>query len=369
MAYVTADAGSKIINTASGTVASAIDIEGGYFPVTSLNDIPDHAKVLGALCYVTGTAEKPINKFYQYDGEDWVEKEFGTTTEATTSAAGLMSAADKTKLTGIASGAEVNVQADWNERDSSSDAYIKHKPDVIVEGDSRLTDARTPVAHNQAATTITEDSTHRFVTDSEKETWGAKQETITDLATIRSNASTGEAHSKASHARTDATKVEASNTNGNIKINDVETTVYTHPDKHAASIITGLSTVATSGKYTDLTGTPDIATTDNAGLMSKTDKEHHDQMWNTWADGSYFVTASTEITSTGEEGKIPDYACVEGALCYCIGTDGTEDYANKFYQYNDGAWTEKVFAASTNSLTTAEVDAVITAAFSTQSQD
>ena len=36
-------------------------------------------------------------------------------------------------------------------------------------------------------------------------------------------------HSQSTHARTDATKVEKSSTNGNIKINDTETTVYTHP--------------------------------------------------------------------------------------------------------------------------------------------
>lgn len=36
-------------------------------------------------------------------------------------------------------------------------------------------------------------------------------------------------HSQSSHARTDATKVEKSTTNGNIKINGTETTVYTHP--------------------------------------------------------------------------------------------------------------------------------------------
>lgn len=36
-------------------------------------------------------------------------------------------------------------------------------------------------------------------------------------------------HSQATHARTDATAVSASSTNGNIKINGTETTVYTHP--------------------------------------------------------------------------------------------------------------------------------------------
>lgn len=38
--------------------------------------------------------------------------------------------AEKNKLSGIASGAEVNVQADWNVTNSSSDAYIKNKPTI-----------------------------------------------------------------------------------------------------------------------------------------------------------------------------------------------------------------------------------------------
>ena len=38
--------------------------------------------------------------------------------------------ADATKLSGIATGAEVNVQADWDESDSSSDAYIQNKPAI-----------------------------------------------------------------------------------------------------------------------------------------------------------------------------------------------------------------------------------------------
>lgn len=46
-------------------------------------------------------------------------------------------------------------------------------------------------------------------------------------------------HSQSAHARTDATKTEASSTNGNIKIDDAEVTVYTHPstagNKHLPS--------------------------------------------------------------------------------------------------------------------------------------
>ncbi len=53
-----------------------------------------------------------------------------TYSNATTSTAGLMSAADKTKLNGIATGAEVNVQSDWNVTDTASDAFIKNKPSI-----------------------------------------------------------------------------------------------------------------------------------------------------------------------------------------------------------------------------------------------
>ena len=37
---------------------------------------------------------------------------------------------DKTKLDGIATNAEVNVQSDWNETDSGADAYIQNKPTI-----------------------------------------------------------------------------------------------------------------------------------------------------------------------------------------------------------------------------------------------
>ena len=51
---------------------------------------------------------------------------------ATTTNAGLLAASDKSKLDGIEEGAEVNVQSDWNAA-SSSDAYIKNRPDTVVE--------------------------------------------------------------------------------------------------------------------------------------------------------------------------------------------------------------------------------------------
>lgn len=41
-------------------------------------------------------------------------------------------ASEKSKLAGIASGAEVNVQSDWSETDSTADDYIKNKPSLAT---------------------------------------------------------------------------------------------------------------------------------------------------------------------------------------------------------------------------------------------
>ena len=45
---------------------------------------------------------------------------------------GAFTAADETKLDGIAAGAEVNEQADWNVIDNQSDAFIRNKPNIQV---------------------------------------------------------------------------------------------------------------------------------------------------------------------------------------------------------------------------------------------
>ena len=55
-----------------------------------------------------------------------------TYSDATTSASGLMSASDKTKLDGIATGAEVNVQANWTQTTTTADDYIKNKPNLAT---------------------------------------------------------------------------------------------------------------------------------------------------------------------------------------------------------------------------------------------
>lgn len=108
-------------------------------------------------------------------------------------------------------------------------------------------------------------------------------------------------HSQSTHARTDATKVEASSTNGKIKINGSDVTVYTHPsgtnphgttksdiglgnvgnfkavstvasqgltdtEKANARANIGAGTSSFSGSYTDLSNKPTIPTVGNGTI-------------------------------------------------------------------------------------------------------
>lgn len=57
----------------------------------------------------------------------------------------------QSKLDTIQTGAEVNVQSDWNETDTSSDAYIRNKPNITpITVDSHMDSTSTNPVQNQA---------------------------------------------------------------------------------------------------------------------------------------------------------------------------------------------------------------------------
>lgn len=118
---------------------------------------------------------------------------------------------EQTKLASIAAGAEVNVQSNWNESDTTSDAYIQNKPSIPT-----------------ALSDLSDDSTHRVVTDTEKSTWSGKvsdNPTFSEAST-RANIASGESFSTIL---------------GKIK-----------------KFFTDLKTVAFTGSYNDLTDKPSI---------------------------------------------------------------------------------------------------------------
>ena len=73
------------------------------------------------------------------DGWDNGIIQFASTDVATQLRDGLMSALDKQKLDTIASGAEVNVQSDWNQSVNTADDYIKNKPTIPTVNNATLT--------------------------------------------------------------------------------------------------------------------------------------------------------------------------------------------------------------------------------------
>ena len=89
--------------------------------VTGLQDALSGKQASGSYAPATGIAPSAIT------GTAVVTNDSRLNT-ATTSANGLMSSTDKSKLNGVASGAEVNVNADWNA--TSGDAQILNRPKV-----------------------------------------------------------------------------------------------------------------------------------------------------------------------------------------------------------------------------------------------
>ena len=89
-----------------------------------------------------------------------IDSENTTYSAVTSETNGLMTSSDKTKLDGIATGAEVNVQSDWNETNTNSDAYIQNKP-TIPSGNQIIdwTGSTAGTIHSTNIPTLNQDTT------------------------------------------------------------------------------------------------------------------------------------------------------------------------------------------------------------------
>lgn len=86
-------------DTNTQKIVNANQVAGGFFVCASV--LTSGTWQTGQLCYCTGDS-----KFYQYDGTEWREKEFGTNNIATSSVLGLV----KSSTTGTAANRDYNVQ-------------------------------------------------------------------------------------------------------------------------------------------------------------------------------------------------------------------------------------------------------------------
>ena len=125
---------------------------------------------------------------------------------------------EKTKLAGIESGAEANVQANWNETDNTSDAYIQNKPTLAT-----------------VATTGDYDD-------------------LTDKPNLATVATSGDYDDL-----TNKPTIPAAQVNSDWNSSSGVSQILNKPT---------LATVATSGAYSDLSGTPSLATVATSGSYS-----------------------------------------------------------------------------------------------------
>lgn len=130
-AYVTAHSG------ATYTGEKGVIVAGTTIKAALMNDSPSSL----ASASVTTTQNRQYAVGLDSNSKLSVNVPWEDTTysPATTSANGLMSSTDKSKLNGIASGAEVNVQSDWSQTDSTKDDYIKNKPTIPTVNNGTLT--------------------------------------------------------------------------------------------------------------------------------------------------------------------------------------------------------------------------------------
>lgn len=188
----------------------------------------------------------------------------------------FMTSAEKTKLSGIAAGAEVNVQSDWNQTTTTADDYIKNKPSLATVATSGsyndLSNKPTIPTVNNATLTI--------------------QRNGTNVQTFTANSSSNKTANITVPTKTsDLTNDGADNTSTYVEADELATVAttgsyadltnkptipaaqvqsnWTQATTTAADYIKNkpnLATVATSGSYNDLSNKPTIPTVNNATL-------------------------------------------------------------------------------------------------------
>lgn len=158
---------------------------------------------------------KDTDYTYRFNGDKWVVISANAIPKATQAVDGLLSKEDKT-----------------NYDDANSKKHTHSNKSVLDKITQSLLDN-----WNAAYTHISD--TIKHISSVERANWTDaydKRHTHTNKSVLDgittaliSAWNTAKAHADSDHARIDATKVEKSETNGNIKINGTETNVYTHP--------------------------------------------------------------------------------------------------------------------------------------------
>lgn len=165
---------------------------------------------------------------------------------------------EKTKLSGIAAGAQKNVQADWNA--TTGDAVIKNKPTIPTiptKVSSFENDAKYLTSYTETDPTVP-----AWAKAENKPTYTASEVGAEASGAVSTHNTSSSAHSTLFSAKQDKITVTGllKGTSSGITAATAGTDFAAASHTHTAGNITGLATVATSGVYNDLSGKPAIPT-------------------------------------------------------------------------------------------------------------
>ena len=166
--------------------------------------------------------------------------------------------AEKTKLSGIATGAQKNVQSDWNA--TSGDALIKNKPTIPTV--PTTVSSFTNDAGYLTSYTETDPTVPAWAKAESKPTYTATEVGAEASGAVSTHNTSSSAHSTLFSAKQN--KITATGllkeTSSGVVAATAGTDYAAASHTHVAANVTGLATVATSGKYGDLTEKPTIPT-------------------------------------------------------------------------------------------------------------
>lgn len=346
--------GTTTADIYDGSGASAFIAEYGVTTYADVKDAYDEDAII--LCTVDDSGNTAICQLAYYDDgnglfyfaqpksdgfylaiiasdDTWDDSyfQFASTDTATQLRDGLMSALDWQKLDGIASGAEVNVQSDWNEADNTKDDFIKNKPTIPTDlsdlnNDMDVSDFPNDAGYITSAHEIPSGGTTGQVltkdsgTDYDVSWEDPSGGTITDVEVDGTSVVT------AGVAEIDLTgKADVSHTHTKSQITDFPS----------------LATVATTGDYDDLTDKPTIPT--------KVSDLNND---------SGFITTETDPT-------VPSWAKQASKPSYTFSEIGSKPSTISGYGITDAKISSGTITLGSNSITPltsfTETDPIFTA--------
>ena len=304
---------------------------------------------------------------------------------ATTTTPGALSAADKTKLDGIATGAEVNVNADWDA--SSGDAQILNKPDLsgylTSETDGSVTNEGSLTVEAGTATTSlissnTSGSTDVTISAGSNISLSETDNTITIAATDTDDQTLSEilavSTSAGTHKITEVTDPTADQDAATKKYVDTQVSGVSTHDAVTIGTANGLSL---SGQEVSL----DAATTTTPGALSAADKTKLDGIatgaevnvnadWDASSGDAQILNKPTlaTVATSGSYNDLSDKPTSFTPDAHTLDSHSnvtiTENSNGEILKWNGTAWVNNTIAEAgiqpAGSYLTAEIDGSIT---------